>query len=338
MVKHWDALLTNYSFSKGKFRVLFILSFFFVGICGGLFKPIPAFAGSSSGYTVYVPLLSSDDSGFSPPEIPSPQQGWLAYLNYYRAVAGLQPVTENKSWGEGGWYHARYMVKNDVVGHEEDPNNDWYTEEGNLAAQSSNLVASQNQDSGDLYAIDAWMQAPFHAIKILNPVLQQVGFGSFRSEDGGIEMGASLDVIRGVGSVPSGVSYPVIWPANGTTIPLGEHWGEDPDPLTGCPGYKTPSGIPVIVQFDPGSLTPEVSQTSFNQGKIKLEHCLIDSTNYNNPNPADRDLGRSILGVSNAILLIPREPLIQGRTYQVSVVVNGQEYQWSFSVAGEGSP
>jgi hypothetical protein len=336
---HLKTFITYRILSKGSLRVFFVLFFLFSSILWGIIKPIPAFAGSDSidGYIIYVPLLSSDDSGFSPPELPSPKDGWLAYLNYYRAVAGLQPVTENKSWGEGDWYHSRYIVKNNVIGHEEDPSNEWYTDQGDLAARSSNLLASQDKNSDDLYAIDSWIQAPFHAVMILNPALQQVGYGSYRSEDGGFQMAASLDVIRGVGALPSSVRFPVIWPANGTTIPLGEHWGEDPDPLTSCPGYKAPSGIPVILQIGPGNAPPVVTDSYFKHGNKKLEHCLIDGTNYMNPDPADRDLGRSILSSSNAIVLIPRIPLAPGMTYEVSITASGQEYRWSFSITEKGA-
>ena len=339
MVVQRRAFFSNRIFSKINLRVLIVLLFLLGTVLGGFLKPIPVFAASDSnaGYIIYVPLTSSDDSGFSPPEIPSPEEGWLAYLNYYRAVGGLQPVTENKSWGEGGWYHSRYMVKNNVIGHEEDPNNRWYTNQGDMAARSSNLLASSDKYADDRYAIDSWMQAPFHAVMILNPALEQVGYGSFHSEDGGFQMGAALDVIRGLGNLPSSVRFPVTWPANGTTIPLGEHWGEDPEPLTSCPGYKAPSGIPVILQIGPGSLPPVVSASDFQHGNKKLEHCLIDGTNYANPDEAARDLGRSILSNSNAIVLIPRNPLTPGETYQVSITVNGQAYHWSFRVAGKAS-
>jgi hypothetical protein len=35
------------------------------------------------------------------------------------------------------------MVKNDLVDHDEDPDNSWYTPEGDQAARSSNLAAAR---------------------------------------------------------------------------------------------------------------------------------------------------------------------------------------------------
>ena len=40
--------------------------------------------------------------------------------------------------------HARYIVKNDVLKHSEDYGNQWYSREGLLAAQASDLAASNN--------------------------------------------------------------------------------------------------------------------------------------------------------------------------------------------------
>jgi len=90
---------------------------------------------------------------------------------------------------------------NDYMGHGEDPDNPWYTPEGLAAAQSSNAAVSHDVDATDEYAIDAFMGGPFHAVGILDPALLQTGYGSYREADGGYQMGAALDVIRGLGSI-----------------------------------------------------------------------------------------------------------------------------------------
>jgi len=224
------------------------------------------------------------------------------------------------------------MVKNDVLQHDEDPNNPWYTPEGQTAARQSNLAGSYDVNATDWWAIDAWMQAPFHAVGILDPRLVQVGYGSYREADGNLQMAAALNVIAGI-SYTTNTKYPVFWPSNGTTIPIRLHWGEYPSPLTSCPGYTAPSGLPIILQIGPGNITPVVSATSFTQNGQPLEHCVFDETTYINPDSAQQNLGRSILGMRDAIVLIPRSPLSAGMTYAVSITVNGQSYTWSFNVS-----
>jgi len=225
-------------------------------------------------------------------------------------------------------------VKNDVLKHSEEPNNPWYTPEGLAAAQSGNLMASSDIEASDRYAVDAWMQAPFHAVGILDPALIKVGFGSYREADGGLQMGATLDILRGLGEIPQAVRYPVMWPTNGATVPIGDHWGEYPDPLTSCPGYRSPSGLPVILQVGSGNLAPVVGSHTFLQGKTPLDHCVFTESTYTNPDKAAQELGRAILDQRDAIVLISREPFIPGASYTVSIEVSGQTYSWSFKMEG----
>ncbi|MBI1295872.1 hypothetical protein GC175_13035 [bacterium] len=267
----------------------------------------------------------------TPPPTLAPQ--WLALVNEYRDMARLPHVSENEIWSHGDWLHARYMVKNDVSQHFEDPNNEWYTPEGDAAARASNLTSSYQVDATDVYAIDSWMQAPFHAVGILDPRLAQVGYGVYREAGGGRQMAAALDVIRGISSLPSDIQFPIVWPADGTTVPLTEHWGENPSPLTSCPGYETPSGLPIILQLGSRQVVPNVTGHAFVQEETPLEHCVFDETNYINPDPAQQDIARRILDSRDAIVLIPRQPLTPGATYTASITVNGSTYIWSFNVS-----
>jgi uncharacterized protein YkwD len=278
--------------------------------------------------TIYLPFMRN-----GAPKAPASE--WLQLLNSYRDLAGLPPVDENVAWSAGDVNHARYVVKNDVVTHSEDANNPWYTPEGHAAAQSGNLMGSSNLNTSDLNAIEAWMQAPFHALGILDPSLLEVGFGSYRESDGGLQMGAGLDVLRGRGGDRAGMNYPVLWPGAGTTVGIGSHYGEYPNPLSSCPGYSTPSGLPILVQIGSGDQTPRVGTHDFRQGSTSLEHCIITETSYANPDGAAQALGQSILDGRDAIVIIPRQPLSPGATYTVSIDVNGQMITWSFHMASK---
>ncbi|OGO66039.1 MAG: hypothetical protein A2Z45_08225 [Chloroflexi bacterium RBG_19FT_COMBO_55_16] len=310
----------------------------FLPYLGGTQTSFSAFDRSATVTTgsVYLPVISNANPAEDTPPNPIPpgeEEGWLAYLNYYRALAALPPVNEMAVWNAGAWYHSRYMGKNDYVGHSEDPENEWYTPEGDSAARSSNLLASSSTSVTDQEAIDLWMQAPFHGVGILDPQLQLVGFGSYREEDGGLQMGAALDVIRGLGELLLTVGFPVAWPADGMTVPLTSYVGEYPDPLASCEGYSPPTGLPIILQIGPGNLTPEVTAHTFKQNGVPRDHCVFDESTYHNPDVSARDLGRAILDARDAIVLIPRQPLLPGKNYTVSMTVSGQSYTWSFSVS-----
>jgi hypothetical protein len=287
----------------------------------------------SPDWVIFLPIVIQKKSieAFPDPSV-SEDSEWLKYLNFYRTMAQLPPVSENPLWSLGSWQHSLYMVMNDILAHGQDVSNPYYTPEGDLAAKSSNIAGSFDPFASDHYAIDAWMQAPFHAISILDPGLSRVGYGSFREEKPGLQMAATLDVLRGLGDIPSTVNYPITWPGDGATVPLNLHWGEFPSPLTSCPGYSVPTGLPVLLLLGPGKIIPRVSAHEFRQGSTSLEHCLFDETSYENPDPGERKLVKAVLAARNAIVLIPRQPLRSGLTYTVSITTNDETITWSFTV------
>lgn len=276
-------------------------------------QPLAAFRAETSGTmapTLWLPITRKE-----PP-------AWLTYLNSYRSLAKLPPLTENPSWSNGCWNHARYMVKNNVPGHTEDPALPWYTPEGLAAAQESNLWVNPNVNASDESPFDGWMSGPFHTLPMLNPAWLQTGYGSYRepfpnrTPIDNIQAAACLDTGRGIGQVPVSVNFPIQWPAADVTVPIWAYTGgELPDPLVNCPGYSPPTGLPIILRFDTRNLTPlSLTAHSFAQGNTALEHCTYNLYGY-------------------AIVLIPRLPLIQGSTFNVSLTVNDQPYAWSFIVA-----
>lgn len=332
-------------FSISKARIGFIFVIILVLISWISYEDALGSSSSDEGVSgsdqvrIFLPMLFNIDKVAGsmqpytgpPPENPT----WLEYMNYLRSLAGLPAVVDNVNWSWGDWLHSRYMVKNDYIGHSEDPNNSWFSSDGDLAARSSNLLASSSGTTTDNAAISGWFQAPFHGVGIIDPQLQKVGFGSFREQDGGFQMAAALDVLRGLGDLPDTVTFPIAWPGEGASVPLTAHTGEYPDPLSSCPGYSAPAGLPLILQVGPGDLTPQVSSHSFRSGSQELPHCVFDETSYSNPDRSAQFLGRAILNSRDAIVLIPREPLVPGRTYSVSITESGETHQWSFSTTSE---
>jgi hypothetical protein len=260
---------------------------------------------------------------------------WLDRLNFYRGTAALPPVTEEPSLSAPVSLHARYMVMHDVIIHSEKRRHRAATAEAAAAAAVSNLAASFRADEPDAWAVDTWMQGPFHALGILDPALRQVGFGIHRERNGRIQTAAGLDVIHGrATSAPSSFIYPVVWPADGTTVPLAEGIEEYPNPLSSCRGFKTPTGLPLIVQVGSGEGVPQVTGTAIFDGERSLAHCTFDETTYRNRNNAQQRLGRSILSARDAIVLIPRDPFTRGRSYRATIDVDGRHIAWTFIIGG----
>ena len=275
--------------------------------------------------TLFLPIIN---------RLPDPIfPDWLLYVNRFREEGNVPLLEENEVWSQGGWEHGRYMVKNDVITHSQDPNNPWYTPAGHAAAQNGNVAVYSSTSASDEMAVDLWMTGPFHAIAILDPQLHTTGFGSYREADGGWQMGATLDVSRGTGGVPGGTTFPLTFPGHNGETWLTQYGGNEwPDPLTSCPGYSAPTGPPIMIQIGSGSATPNVTASSFRQGSSNLNHCVFDETNYVNGDANTQSIGRIILNNRDAIVLIPQSPLTIGQTYAASVTVNGATHNWSFAV------
>ena len=316
------------------------------GLAACLLLFFPLIYAEDYGTRVSAPSTRLSVHGFVPPADLGEEKGsliqatldvstnWLARLNFYRGLAKLPPLIEDRSWERGAWKHARYMVKNDIVQHTEDPGNIWYSPEGLAAARGSVLMGSGYINRNpDAFAIDSWMQAPFHALDILDPALRGVSYGWYEESDGGIEMAAALDVVHGRDRGYAPVAFPIMWPGDGTTVPLRLHWEETPDPLTACPGYRPPSGLPILLMMGPGERATDVKKSLFIQDGKLLEHCGFNEATYINPDPYQEAAARAVLSAHNAIVLIPRSPLTPGATYTVFIDAGSRSYRWSFTVS-----
>jgi hypothetical protein len=300
---------------------LFITAVLIIPSCGG--------GGGGGGISPTIIPTSSQSPSPSPT---STSSNWLSYLNYLRSLSNLPPVLEDAAYDSGNEKHARYMVKNDIIIHDEDPSNAYYTAEGREAAQSSDLFATSSATLHYETAIDEWMTGPFHGIGLIDPRLLKSGYGQYSEADGSIQSAAGLDVIRGLGAVPSTVQYPIMWPADGKTLGYSSYAGNEyPDPLSNS-GYTAPTGPPIYLQLGSGTVTPSVTAHTFKSGGVNLDHIIFDETTYTNGDISQQNLGRNVLHARSAIVLMPKTPLTKGATYEVSITANGATHTWSFIV------
>ena len=258
---------------------------------------------------------------------------WLETLNLYRSISATSPVTEDAGFTAGALAHARYVVEEDHLTTSEDPASPWFTEEGDAAAAASVQLGFPGSVTTDEELIETWMSNAFTAPMLTTPLLLRSGFGSYRDgSGGGFGVAGVLDVRRGIVLEQDHERrYPVFWPGNGSTVSLTTAFeAATPDPLTACPGYSAPAGLPLSVQLP---VAPDLTSASLLRDGQAIEHCVIDADSYTNPDASAQERARELMKTWRFAVLIPRDPLVPGSTYTASVVADGTELTWSFTVS-----
>jgi hypothetical protein len=287
------------------------------------------------GLAVVGILLVAAQSAFAVAET-----DWLGRINEIRGDSGLASVSENPTWTAGILAHLNYLDQTPAeyeTGayaslHAENPASPYYTSEGAAEGGRSDLATCCSVSP--VGAIDFWLTAPFHAIGILRPNLEQVAFG--RDPATGA---AGLDIIGGLGF--GGAGQEVLFPGNGSTIDLGSYnRGELPSPIQTCeaehPGadYSTP-GLPLIAMLigepEPGTAATLQLPDGATVNTTGSDLCLVTAEDYVTTDTVYGPTGREILEADHAVLVIPREPLVAG-SYTVSVSQPAQaDLTWSFT-------
>jgi hypothetical protein len=108
--------------------------------------------------------------------------------------------------------------------------------------------------------------------------------------------------------------------------------GEWPDPLASCPGYRTPTGFPITIQLGVPTKM-QIQSTKLMSNDQPLEVCEFDASNYRGADETQTATGRLLMHNNGAAVLIPRARLHSGQSYEVTIVANGKQYQWTFRVA-----
>lgn len=284
-------------------------------------------------------LVAMAESSNHPPAARE-SSAWLERVNHWRTLAGLRAIVSDPELNAAAKDHARYLVKHALEGkadeldgggaHTEDPSDRWYTREGLAAAQNSDvdppcrgcMLTSASEH------VDGLVAVPFHRVRILDPAVTKGGYGSYT--ENGLQ-GAVLYM-----PVPpedaATFAHPVEFPPDGSSLGFAAYQsGEWPDPLTSCPDYNAPTGLPITLQLG-RRLVADVSDYSLREGTQTLESCVFNASTYNNPDEDTQSLARDILKGWGTAVLIPRQPLASGQTYTVSITANGETYNWSFSV------
>ncbi|MEO6123721.1 MAG: CAP domain-containing protein [Ilumatobacteraceae bacterium] len=261
----------------------------------------------------------SPASAASPPFI-DPSSDWLTTVNYFRAMGGQSPVVDDATLSVGAFNHSCYMLQNGIA-HDEIPGKPGYTPDGDVAGNSGNVAVSSAFNESARSHIELWMTGPFHAIGVLRPGLQRVGFGKCDNEaTTPWRSGATLNVISGLGTAAP-LSQPILFPGNGTTTSLNRFITESPNPVTAC-GWTGAAGLPIIAMMPEGFAGNPTATISGPNGPI--ETCVLSSANTTG-------VSQQILAGDKAVIVMPRTPLANG-THAVTVTTSARTVSWSFTV------
>ena len=163
---------------------------------------------------------------------------------------------------------------------------------------------------------------------MLAPWARVAGYGAYRLSP---KRAAAL-ALRGPESAASW-SKAVVFPPDGSSFDIGRMYEiEWPNPLSACPGYAIPVGLPLSVQTGRAIQAQAASVKDLTTGE-NLEVCTIDAFNYSNPDPAEQAHGRNLLQYNAAVVVIPKHPLTPGDRYAVDIHTLKHEFAWSFSIA-----
>lgn len=279
-----------------------------------------------------LPTATPEPAGS--PTIEAAGTDWLQYVNLFRREANLPALAENTVWSVESGQHSRYMSLTGELRHSQNSSSPYFTTGGQLAGENGNIAAGFVGSEPFKWAFNYWMSAPFHAIPMIDPQLFATGFAEYRDASATQPLTATMDVRRGLGPLPAGIGFPIMYPREGgLTWVLRYSLPEFPEALSHCAGYQQPTGAPIILQIGDGTQVPRVTGTALFKDGQYLAHCYFDETTFTHPDAYRQKAARLILDNRDAIVIIPQQPLLPGSTYSVRVDVNGSTYTWSFQTA-----
>jgi len=152
---------------------------------------------------------------------------------------------------------------------------------------------------------------------------------------------------------PRELREPIEFPPAGGRVEPGAFDGSSfPPALRACEGYTAPTGRPIFVALGaPSSSADQVvrlGEYSISSGGKEIAACGYDAQSFYERATSDQSriaedkrdkalveakLAAQILAQTGAVMVIPREPLAPGGTYDVSITADQRAFKWSFEVA-----
>ena len=262
----------------------------------------------TAGQSVSIPVVQYSAPTVVP-ALRSADQG-LATLNYWRSQVQLPALQLDTVFSELAQRHSEYFTATGVTGHNENWKADPLARVVGEIGGSGSAIAYNDPSQGA--GVERLLfNAAYHAQFLLNGWDMRAGIGWSKSPSASQW---ALNVFMGNGGDVS--PYTILWPPSGAVVPTNYQGGEEPDPLTRCPGYTLPAGLPVQVRVPwTGGSASAITSATLLGPTGPVESCLLNPTT-------------SVFGWAT---LLPRHPLPNG-TYAASFTIANVEYGWSFVV------
>lgn len=272
--------------------------------------------------------------GMAPASATPIQRQALYWVNTYRTLAGIPPVTERETLNDSAAWHAKFMSENPSLyegglgPHEQAPtgigfSGVYFWERMDRAGYSGEpfgeVIAYQARPAS---AIAHWMETPYHRLPLLHPSACDVGYAEYGS---GTEFVNVLDVGRARDADPALVSGApaggVAWPPDGADeVPLSWDGAESPAPPAPPAGF--PSGPVLSLQFGLGAMVTATHTAVADEFGALVPHVVLTASSDAN------------LKGEPAVVLYPHRPLAPGARYEVTIsgTVDGAPYTrtWTF--------
>jgi|GEM_PF-1210170 len=248
----------------------------------------------------------------------------LNKINEYRRMSGLRLLEIKKEFSKTAFNHAKYMVLNNTFDRDE--------KEGKLNFTGRTLEERLKQEGFEgksremfcqteyvLNAINLFADTVYHRLRLLNPDLKYLGYGSYKSTDKTIHV---FDFGYIEDNEEKQEWEKIIYPANESTdVKTSWEGNESPDPFP--TGTSKPLGYPISIMFR--NELKQVVEAVLTDEKGKSVSCFIISP--------ETDLNNKKM---NAIILVPKKTLEYNTRYTVNIkVILGKKeeeksYAWTF--------
>ncbi|MCW2542003.1 MAG: fibronectin type protein [Frankiales bacterium] len=270
---------------------------------------------------------------------PAGDQNGYAWVNFYRGLAGLAPVSRSVTLESQEATHVRYLA-NSSLSCETDVHDELTKRSGacgaNPAATAAGKAAANNSNItrvsaavSDRVAVSNWYSSAFHALVLLDPRLATTGYAAYYTPTPkgakplAWKFTAGVDVYRGRTGKYTGAT--VVFPANNATSPLLSYavGTESPEPFqtsTSCRSWGTRSQVsaPVIVQWALKGAGPAAGKiVDMTTGKAQST-CTLTAASYPKGSLQQQFLGGAN-GITKSGLYYAATPFLPGHRYQLRV-------------------
>ena len=270
----------------------------------------------------------------------------LSLIQGIRQSLGLDSLSIDPSLQSAVAGHARYLLKNRSGGHLETASSPGFLGRtpsdrasafgfsGDLLVEDVAVLTRSGRESSDVVARESVVglfEAPYHRLPFLNPSLTHIGI-SIQELRGRTSATATVLLFGGMNSrMPSAPT--VVSPFDGQTgVPCLWRGDEIPDPLRLHENVRLPVGFPLVFAHFPKSSDGGPTRAIRFDGAS-----LRDANGRNVPILTNSPLYDGELR-GQAIVIIPRDPLLPGTFYRATVTARNGEGMpisrtWKFQTA-----